>query len=597
MSSQFDKFIDYVKRGNYQNVEMMIENNIVDPSENDNIALIIATKEGRDKVVEILLLDPRVNPSSQQNKAFKNATSSMSYNAAIVKLLLNDERLVIDDEEIKIAKSGSFSKYILSDLENYGKYKNIDLNQYDFDKFMNEIKNNNIILTKMLLKHGKIDPSQKNNIAVKEAVKLGHTTIILYLLRDERVGNTVNYDELIDNIKITEYNKNKYLNWIISSSKEKNEKRKQKEKEEYIERIRTGKASPKEFKSVRKIVKPSELLELFEFDDSNKRDILIFNGSIKREFDFIPNITIISKNISIIEKKEYVPLTCDMELFGWENIEKFIEHLINIATLEIFPLFTVYLGKMFGNDLTIFTAKSETQEKIIDFSKWLNSSVMNTNNSRTDIDRIFNFPNVFNHSDGLRNALKKQKLQSDRFYFPILITETVVEKKYYYKCNYCKSISIPKTKYAIIDCVELFSNGIPHYTYIFVDHEKKEVEFYDPDIGRNPKELILFMNKTLKHIFKYYKVNKFWELKTIQKIETFEKDKEGFCVVWGHMMMHLKLLNVKMPINILQDLFIQEAYNKKISLYELVLNYTYYMRRVIPYYDMDKFVKMRDLLM
>ena len=52
-----------------------------------------------------------------------------------------------------------------------------------------------------------------------------------------------------------------------------------------------------------------------------------------------------------------------------------------------------------------------------------------------------------------------------------------------------------------------------------------------------------------------------------------------------------------MSIIDIEKMFIKECEDKNISLYELLLNYTYFMRRIIPIKNMDKFVMLRKLLM
>jgi hypothetical protein len=236
-----------------------------------------------------------------------------------------------------------------------------------------------------------------------------------------------------------------------------------------------------------------------------------------------------------------------------------------------------------------------SNSKYLEYNSWLIKDVYNNETAKRSIDRIFNFPMMIKiDSNDMKNYIKREKLSYDWYYFPILIKEEQVGTNYYYKCNYCDSIRINKSRYAMIDCLFHFVNVGLHYTFIFVDHEKKEVEFYDPDVSTriDPN---LFMNKTLKHIFKGYKINEFWKLKKIQKTEKFEDDIYGFCVVWGHMMMHLKLLNINIPIDVIESSLIEETYDKKIALYELVLNYLYHMRRILPH-NIDKFFKLMNLL-
>jgi hypothetical protein len=330
------------------------------------------------------------------------------------------------------------------------------------------------------------------------------------------------------------------------------------------------------------------------------------------KFDYKPLTTVFSKNDSLLEYKDlsnYKSFLCDMELFNWleEEYYDFSEHKLNVAYNTIYHVFTSFLARTLANDLTLFTMDTINQSTKLKYNQWLDHYFSTTYNDYEDRmdkpakNRIFNFPAIFkiNTPINLKKALSDAGMPDDAFYLPIVIKEhaVIAYSNKFYSLYYCDSIvKSKKTRYSLMSCLIIYADYGGHYTFLFVDHEKKEVEFYDPNIIINKGHGILFIYKALGEIFKNYKINEFWNLTSIQKTEEYEKDKKGFCVIWGHMMLNLKLLNINIPITELEKLFIKECENKNISLYELVLNYTYYMRRIIPTQDMDKFVNMRDLL-
>ena len=73
----------------------------VDPSEDGNYAIRMASINGHTEVVRLLLQDRRVDPSDDNNKSIKWA--SRNGHTDIVKLLLQDERVkdTLSKEEIE----------------------------------------------------------------------------------------------------------------------------------------------------------------------------------------------------------------------------------------------------------------------------------------------------------------------------------------------------------------------------------------------------------------------------------------------------------------------------------------------------------------
>jgi len=76
----------------------------VDPSAKDNYAMIWASRNGHDKVVALLLFDPRVDASAENNEAIQ-AASVWGYDK-VVTLLLNDPRVSLSANDNQAIKKG-----------------------------------------------------------------------------------------------------------------------------------------------------------------------------------------------------------------------------------------------------------------------------------------------------------------------------------------------------------------------------------------------------------------------------------------------------------------------------------------------------------
>lgn len=79
------------EHGDTKIVELLLKNPRVDPSANDNLAIHVASQNGHSEVVELLLQDPRVDPAARDNFAIRVASQYGHYE--VVKLLLQDPRV------------------------------------------------------------------------------------------------------------------------------------------------------------------------------------------------------------------------------------------------------------------------------------------------------------------------------------------------------------------------------------------------------------------------------------------------------------------------------------------------------------------------
>jgi hypothetical protein len=242
---------------------------------------------------------------------------------------------------------------------------------------------------------------------------------------------------------------------------------------------------------------------------------------------------------------------CDLELFNWRE-EKSSHKALSSTT--IYFIHILLLFKLFGNDISYFAPS-------------LNFDKEKTNSEFSKLE-----------------DLKENTIINTQFYGLTMMTAISISKSSedskFYQMNYIPQLLEPQeTRYSIFD-VHKFVGNSGHLTMIFMDHVEKIIEFYDPH-GRDMElSEIRFVYTALSEIFPEYKINEFWKLKGLQESEVISDDVEqGFCIRWTSMMIHLKLLNLTMSMEDIEKAFIKECYNKKLSMYEVMLNYAYLMRR------------------
>lgn len=87
----YKRFLNNCISGNVEIVKSLIENDLVDPSEQNNYAIIIASRDNKLEIIKQLLKDDRVDASDNNNKAIRLAFKNEHYE--IVKLLFNIEKV------------------------------------------------------------------------------------------------------------------------------------------------------------------------------------------------------------------------------------------------------------------------------------------------------------------------------------------------------------------------------------------------------------------------------------------------------------------------------------------------------------------------
>jgi ankyrin repeat protein len=141
------------RNGHVAIVELLLLDPRVDPASDYDVAIRYASFGGHENVVKLLLADPRVDPAAQNNSAIRNASSIGC--VSVVKLLLADPRVdpaAQNNVAIHYASSGGHESVV-----------------------------------KLLLADSRVDPADDNNVAIRLASERGHESVVKLLLADPRV--------------------------------------------------------------------------------------------------------------------------------------------------------------------------------------------------------------------------------------------------------------------------------------------------------------------------------------------------------------------------------------------------------------------------
>jgi ankyrin repeat protein len=178
---------DAVRSGCIAVVKLLLEDGRVNPGANDNSAINVACWLGHSSILKLLLKDPRTDPSDGNNVILLTAVERGYYR--IVRRLLMDPRVDPSDNHNPaiIAAANHGNAPILELLLKDGRADPKIMNSapLSFAAILGHYK-----IVKILLKDGRADPSVNNNRAIRDAAWGGHTGIVYLLLADKRVDPT-----------------------------------------------------------------------------------------------------------------------------------------------------------------------------------------------------------------------------------------------------------------------------------------------------------------------------------------------------------------------------------------------------------------------
>jgi hypothetical protein len=335
------------------------------------------------------------------------------------------------------------------------------------------------------------------------------------------------------------------------------------------------------------------------------------------------------KRDSTFSTIQYIPsgfndFFCDLELFNWKYTGGTISFLNEISNRHYFKLFSKYLIKklnIFGK-VSLYTnsySKFERGKKpgciadvYAELDNYVIQEIKNNNNGplfyqgiqrELDMDtKIAEKLKSLDYKSVVVDPLNIFEDNTGEFY--VFFDPSVYER---IKDDYYKN----GIDYFFIN-VRVDFKTLGHYSFIFFDAKKYYVEYYDPHgllmkdklkttlsialsqmfvnfIDRNGSPMTITNNIETDYIQN--------NIVGIQQVENTEQDK-GFCVVWGNIMLNLKLLNISMNMRDIEKYFIAYCNRKNYSTYEVMLNYAEYMKRIIPLpgiYGNEKFYDMLEL--
>lgn len=160
-------------------VELLLSDPRADPSLNDNKMLRNASEKGNVKIVELLLRDKRVNPGFDHNKAIYLALQNGHYE--VIEMLLKDNRVDPSESSDMLIKQASAKgnykvvKLLLSDSR-------VNPNAQSGYPIGFASKNGHLETVRVLLEDIRVDPWIDQNFAIKKAYSGGHIDILKLLL-------------------------------------------------------------------------------------------------------------------------------------------------------------------------------------------------------------------------------------------------------------------------------------------------------------------------------------------------------------------------------------------------------------------------------
>ena len=323
----------------------------------------------------------------------------------------------------------------------------------------------------------------------------------------------------------------------------------------------------------------------------------------------------IRRNPRIIASTDIIGLKdffCDLEVFNWRILPSTSEFLYGLNHISIFKVYTLYLIKMLnlenrvkayldtysknysGNKDTAVVADEKRPDVFYNFGFGYRSTPIRIDLTN-DVNEIFRYSLQYPLTERyIKNTDLIQFLKNDDGYNSIISPIHIHQKiNNQYTFFVEPEISSRDSKDFNIFFVNVTNN---HYSFIFLDkradrakyrNDNIAIEYYDPHGANINPELITFLNRNLPILFPDYSNNIISDytgndkLLGIQVIGENNETENGFCVIWSHMMMHLKLLNTNIRIKNIEKFFISYCKRKGYSIYEVMVNYAEYMKRVL----------------
>jgi len=177
----FDKAVE---TGNADLMDLMLQDPRVDPSVLDNFAIRRASAYGHLAVVDRLLQEDRIDPSADNNLSIRLA--SVRGHHAVVDRLLQDLRVDPSVDNNYAILWGSTFGY-LAVVDRLLQDERVNPSACDNMAIRWASENGHLAVVNRLLQDPRVDPTVSNNMAIHLASVRGHQTVVNRLLQDPRV--------------------------------------------------------------------------------------------------------------------------------------------------------------------------------------------------------------------------------------------------------------------------------------------------------------------------------------------------------------------------------------------------------------------------
>lgn len=272
----------------------------------------------------------------------------------------------------------------------------------------------------------------------------------------------------------------------------------------------------------------------------------------------------------VVESKGFKTFLCDLELFNWRaSIGITTVDKIQYFAYGDYTLYMSYLCSQYATDLQFFG-------RIFSDARFKNISVPYA---------MVNGTYAFEHNDTDKYASKGINI-GKYIHYPITIIKNKDNTFNTFYTDDIRNFREITARYVLVNVKIYFESSGGHFTYFLIDTQTKQLEYYDPHGSQTNPSLASYVHQVLGNLYPRYSINEHWKNSGIQIDQSETRSsgikEDGFCVIWGCLMLHLKLLNMNNSLHDIELLFIKECAQKRLSLYEVMMNYAHYMTRMIP---------------
>ncbi|KAI9341153.1 ankyrin repeat-containing domain protein [Obelidium mucronatum] len=181
--------LEAVSFGRVGIVEVLLKDSRIDPTSNDNVAFQAACEEGSLESVKLLLAaSPSVDPSMDNNLPIRIA--SRDGNSELIKFLLSDPRVDPTANNHEALLEACTEAHTEATMR-------VDPAADRHKAFLRAMQQGFWDIMQVFLEDSRVDPSVGENLALRTACRVGHLETVKILLNNERVDAGARYNEPI----------------------------------------------------------------------------------------------------------------------------------------------------------------------------------------------------------------------------------------------------------------------------------------------------------------------------------------------------------------------------------------------------------------